>query len=103
MVAAPQQLKSTQRTSLWTLKLHASIGIRLGEKSTLPEMQDKGRPTGLAISFFHQRTLSEKEKSLNMKAVSTYKKPAIIGQKLTNYKQLALRNTKKQIKSASGP
>ena len=45
-------------------------------------MRDKRRPTGFATFFFPLLTLSKKEKKLSMKAMTTYKRPAIIGQKL---------------------
>ena len=38
----------------------------------------------------HLLTLTQKEKKLNPKAMITCKRPTTIGQKLTNYKDLAL-------------
>jgi len=37
-----------------------------------------------------------------MKAMTTYKRPATIGKKLTNYKHLALTKTNKQTKGLPG-
>jgi len=56
-----------------------------------------------ATSFPHLLTLTQKEKKLSPKAMITYKRPTTIGQKLTNYKDLALNKTRKQTKGGSRP
>ena len=43
------------------------------------------------------------KKKLNPKAMNTYKRPTTIGQKLTNYKELALNETRKQTNGGSRP
>ena len=58
----------------------------------------KEDPQVWATSFPHLLTLTQKEKNLNLKAMITYKRPTTIGQKLTNYKDLALNKTRKQTK-----
>ena len=55
-----------------------------------------------ATSFPHLLTLTQKEKK-KPKAIITYKKPTTIGQKLTNYKDLALNKTRKQTEGDSRP
>ena len=57
----------------------------------------------LKVSFPHLLTLTQKEKKLNPKAKITYKRPTRIGQKPTNYKDLALHKTRKQTKGGSRP
>ena len=63
----------------------------------------KEDPQVWAISFPHLLTLTQKEKKLNPKAMITYKRPTTIGQKLTNYKNLALKKTRKQANGGSRP
>jgi len=48
---------------------------------------------GLHLSAVCEPHMREK-KSLNTKAMITYKRPATVGQKLTNYKHLALSKSK---------
>jgi len=68
-------------------------------------MQQERRPTGLGYIFSpnHLLTLTQKEKKLNPRAMITYKRPTTIGQKLTNYKDLALNKTQKQTKGGLRP
>jgi len=64
-------------------------------------MRQERRPKVWATSFPHLLTLTQKEKKekkLKPKAMITYKRPTTIGQKLTNYKDLALNKTRKQTK-----
>ena len=63
-----------------------------------PKCDKKEDPQIWATSFPHLLTLKKKEKKLNPKAMITYKRPTTIGQKLTNYKDLALNKTRKQTK-----
>ena len=60
-----------------------------------PKCDKKEDPQVWATSFPHLLTLTQKEKKLNTKAMITYKRPTTIGQKLTNYKDLALKKTRK--------
>jgi len=62
-----------------------------------PKCDKKEDPQVWATSFPHLLTLT-KRKKLNPKAMTTYKRPTTIGQKPTNYKDLALNNTRKQTK-----
>ena len=68
-----------------------------------PKCDKKEEPQVWATSFPHLLTLTQKEKKLNLKAMITYKRPTTIGQKLTNYKDLALNKTRKQTKGGSRP
>ena len=68
-----------------------------------PKCDKKEDPQVWATSFPHLLTLTQKEKKLNPKAMITYKRPTTIGQKLTNYKDLALNKTRKQTKGGSRP
>ena len=68
-----------------------------------PKCDKKEDPQVWATSFPHLLTLSQKEKKLNPKAMITYKRPTTIGQKLKNYKDLALNKTRKQTKGGSRP
>jgi len=61
-----------------------------------PKCDKKEDPQVWPASFPHLLTLTQKEKKLNPKAMITYKRPTTIGQKLTNYKDLALNKTRKQ-------
>jgi len=63
-----------------------------------PKCDKKEDPQVWATSFPHLLTLTQKEKKLNPKAMITYKRRTTIGQKLTNYKDLALNKTRKQTK-----
>ena len=68
-----------------------------------PKCDKKEDPQVWATSFPHLLTLTQKEKKVNPKAMLTYKRPTTIGQKLTNYKDLALNKTRKQTKGGSRP
>jgi len=68
-----------------------------------PKCDKKEDPQVWATSFPHLLTLTQKEKKLNPKAMITFKRPTTIGQKLTNYKDLALNKTQKQTKGGSRP
>jgi len=68
-----------------------------------PKCDKKEDPQVWVTSFPHLLTLTQKEKKLNLKAMITYKRPTTIGQKLTNYKDLALNKTRKQTKGDSKP
>ena len=68
-----------------------------------PKCEKKEDPQVWATSFPHLLTLTQKEKNLNPKVMITYKRPTTIGQKLTNYKDLALNKTRKQTKGGSRP
>jgi len=68
-----------------------------------PKCDKKEDPQVWATSFPHLLTLTQKEKKLIPKAMITYKRPTTIGQKLTNYKDLALNKTRKQTKGGSRP
>jgi len=66
-------------------------------------MRQERRPTGLGYIFSPSVYSNTKRKKLNPKAMITYKRPTTIGQKLTNYKDLALNNTRKQNNGGSRP
>jgi len=66
-------------------------------------MRQETRPTGLGNIFSPSAYSNTKRKKLNPKAMITYKRPTTIGQKLTNYKDLALNKTRKQTKGGSRP
>jgi len=66
-----------------------------------PKCDKKEDPQVWATSFPHLLTLTQKEKKLNPKPLITYKRPTTIGQKLTNYKDLALNKTRKQSTDSS--
>jgi len=68
-----------------------------------PKCDKKDDPQVWATSFLHLLTLTQKGKKLNPKAMITYKRPTAIGQKLTNYKHLALNTTRKPTKGVSRP
>jgi len=68
-----------------------------------PKMRQERRPTGLGYIFSPSAYSNTKEKKLNPKAMITHKRPTTIGQKLTNYKDLALNKTRKQTKGGSRP
>ena len=68
-----------------------------------PNCDKKEDPQVWATSFPHLLTPTQKEKKLNPKAMITYKRPITIGQKLTNYKDLALNKTRKQSNGGSRP
>ena len=68
-----------------------------------PKCDKKEDPQVWATSFPHLLTLTQKEKKLIPKAMITYKRPTTIGQKLTNYKDLALNKTRRQTKGGSRP
>ena len=61
-----------------------------------------GCKQGIDQQIFNRKSISRKKK-LNPKAMITYKRPTTIGQKLTNYKELALNKTRKQTKGGSRP
>ena len=66
------------------------------------------RPSGPCHCQFYNLVCSnycdaQKEIKLNPKAMITFKRSTTIGQKLTNYKDLALNKTRKQTKGGSRP
>ena len=63
-----------------------------------PKCDKKEDPQVWTTSFPHLLTLTQKEKKLNPKAMTTNTIPTTSGQKLTNYKDLALNKTRKQTK-----
>ena len=67
-----------------------------------PKCDKKEDPQVWATSFPHLLTLTQKEKMLNPKAMITYKRPTTSGQKLTNYKDLALTRHESKPKVAQG-
>jgi len=69
----------------------------MGKKTALSKMCQERWPTSCGTTAH-----PIKEKCLNMKAMTTYKRPATIGKKLTNYKHLALTKTNKQTKGLPG-
>ena len=73
------------------------------ERLRPPKYDKKENPQVWATSFPHLLTLTQKEKKLNPKAMISYKRPTTIGQKLTNYEDLALNKTRKQTKGGSRP
>ena len=64
-------------------------------------MRQERRPTVLGYIFSPSAYSNIKRKKLNPKAMITYKRPTTFGQKLTNYKDLALNKTRKQTKGGS--
>jgi len=68
-----------------------------------PKCDKKEDPQDWDTSFPNLLTLTQNEKKLNPKAMIAYKRPTTIGQKLTNYKDLALNKTRKQSKGVSRP
>jgi len=58
----------------------------------------KDDPQVYAASFPYLITLTEKEKMLNPKAMTTYIRPKTIGEILTNYKRLTLSKTREPVK-----
>jgi len=75
----------------------------LGGRLRAPKDEKKDDPQVWATSFTNLITLTKREKNLNPKAMITYKRPTTIGQLLTNYKHLALSNTREHVKGMSGP
>jgi len=67
------------------------------ERLRAPKAEKKDVPQVWATSFPHLITLTKREKNLNPKAMTTYKRPTIIGHLLTNYKHL------ENVKGMSGP
>ena len=67
-----------------------------------PKCDKKEDPQVWATSFPHLLTLTQKKK-VKPKVMITYKRPTTIGRKLTNYKDLALNETRKQTDGGSRP
>ena len=85
------------------LSCHLSLASNWEDRLRPPKYDKKEDPQGWATSFPHLLTLTQKEKKLNPKAMITCKRLTTIGQKLTNYKDLALNKTRKQTKCGSRP
>jgi len=73
------------------------------ERLWAPKDEKKDDPQVWATSFPNLITLTKREKNLNPKAMTTYKRPTTIGQLLTKYKHLALSKKREHVKGMSGP
>ena len=73
------------------------------EKLRSPKCDKKDDPRVWATSFPHLITRTEREKSLNQKAVISNQRPTIIEQIRTNYKHLAFSKTREHVKGVSAP
>jgi len=73
------------------------------ERLRPPKCDKKEDPQVWATSFSPSAYCNTRRKKLNPDAIITYKRPITIGQKLINYKNLALNKTRKQTKGGSRP